>query len=164
MNLFFCENLTLKTRLNLVEVYSRLVELIEIEDSDKQYQKKYVGRVFEKGFYLKKIRKMWWSSPTYCSKFSGAIRPDNGGTLLEIKVRLDRELLRLLPVSVVIFLIWISNSFIHFAAFPPVDLISLAFVLFGVLFFYFGELIYFNYERKKIKEQLMSYLEAELLF
>jgi hypothetical protein len=161
MNLFFRQDVNLKTHLHMVEVYNRLVELIGKEDSEKQYQKKYVGKVFEKGFYLKKIRKNWWWPPVYYSQFSGVMTPESNGTSLEIKVRPDRERLSLLQVSVVIFLIWVLNSFVHFAEFPPANWITLSFCVFVVMYFYLAGLYIFNRRNKKIINDLISHLEAE---
>lgn len=61
MNWLFRGKLLLKTRLSLLEVYGRLTHIIGKKDSNDELKKKYVGRVYENGFELRKLCWCRWS-------------------------------------------------------------------------------------------------------
>ena len=114
MNLFFRKEMTLRSNLGLLEICSWLTKLISNEDSNKIFEKKYAGIVSGGSFHLYKI---YWKGSDYFRKsviFTGVIKPEASGTLLEIKIRKDKTHFELIPPLAVIIIIWLSDSTVDF--------------------------------------------------
>jgi hypothetical protein len=159
---FFRGSPSLRTPLSLLEVYSRLVKLIALEDSDDVFKKKYVGTIYEKGFTLKKPFRQAFSSPHYSCTFTGEITSDEDGTLIKINIGLNKSLRPLLWASISIFLIWVINTIIPFSALPSLNSgWSIIFLLLGSIL-YFGNLVSFNVHCKNISKDLVNELNGEV--
>jgi hypothetical protein len=163
MNWLFRGDLSLITRLSLLEVYNRLTNLIGKEDSENEFKKKYVGAVYEKGFKLKKAYRQLFSPPRYSVEFIGEISSDNQNTLINVKIRPNAIMLFgfracLVPISVLII-----NTIIPFSELPSLNSKWSFFWLAFGLMIYFGNLIGYNRESKRISKELISDLSAKLI-
>ncbi len=159
---FFRGSLSIKTPLSLLEVYSRLVELIAEEDSDEVFKKKYVGTVYESGFSLKKPYRQAFSSPHYSCIFTGEITPADNGALIKINIGLDKSAQIFIWPAIIIFLILVINTIIPFSALSPLDFgWSIIWFSLGSIL-YFGNLISFNLQCKNISKELVTDLNGQV--
>lgn len=162
MNLLFRGRLLLVTPLSLMEVYSRLTNLIGKEDSEEEFKKKYIGTVYEKGFKLKKAYKQMLSTSYYSCEFAGAITSDSDYTLVNVTIRPNKQMLLIFRVSLVAFLILVINTIMPFSALPPLDSRwSILWLLFGSII-YISNLIAYNLQCNKISKELVSDLSAQV--
>ena len=160
------ENITYSSKLNVVEITSRLDEVIQAEksfsflgvfgnSSDSAYQGTFDGRIFE-------IKRAIRYRNSFLPIITGSIEKDFVGTVINVKMKLHVFVIVFMAVwlgGCAIASIAIIGSMLSNQSFEPVALMPLVMMLFGYAMVMGG----FKYESIKSKKYFAQLFEAEMV-